>query len=87
MLSFHWQPTHSRGTLFTCGRARSRNPAGGKPAPGGPVPLSRESRVCRTTEEGGRQMRYRESDSPVVPKKAGNAAGGKGARHGSFSVN
>jgi len=51
--------------------------------PGGPVPLSRKSRVCRTTEEGGRQMRYRESDSPVVPKKAGNAAGGKGARHGS----
>jgi len=47
------------------------------------VPLSKESRVCRTTEEGGRQMRYRESDSPVVPEKAGNAAGGKGARHGS----
>jgi len=28
-------------------------------------------------------MRYRESDSPVVPEEAGNAAGGKGARHGS----
>jgi hypothetical protein len=28
-------------------------------------------------------MRYRESDSFVVPEKAGNAAGGKEATHGS----
>jgi hypothetical protein len=40
-------------------------------------------RVCRTTEEGGRQMRFRESDSLIVPVKAGNAAGGKEATHGS----
>ena len=35
-------------------------------------------RVCRTTEEGGRQIKHRESDSLVVPIEAGNAAGGKG---------
>jgi hypothetical protein len=46
------------------------------------VSLSKQ-RVCRTTEEGGRQMRHRESDSFVVPVKAGNAAGGKEATHGS----
>jgi hypothetical protein len=50
--------------------------------PGDPV-LSLEQRVCRTTEEGGRQMRHRESDSFIVPMKAGNAAGGKEATHGS----
>ena len=38
-------------------------------------------RVCRTTEEGGRQIKHRESDSLVVPMKAGNAAGGKEATH------
>ena len=38
--------------------------------------LSLEQRVCRTTEEGGRQMRHRESDSFIVPMKAGNAAAG-----------
>ena len=51
--------------------------------PGDPVPLSKLSRVCRTTEEGGRQMWHRESDSLIVPMKAGNAAGGKEATHGS----
>jgi hypothetical protein len=45
--------------------------------------LSLKQRVCRTTEEGGRQMRHRESDSFIVPMKAGNAAGGKEATHGS----
>jgi hypothetical protein len=50
--------------------------------PGRPC-ASLEQRVCRTTEEGGRQMRHRESDSLVVPMKAGNAAGGKEATHGS----
>ena len=45
--------------------------------------LSLEQRVCRTTEEGGRQMRRRESDSFIVPMKAGNAAGGKEVTHGS----
>lgn len=45
--------------------------------------LSLEQRVCRTTEEGGRQMRRRESDSFIVPMKAGNSAGGKEATHGS----
>ena len=29
--------------------------------------------------KGGRQMRQRESDSIIVPEKAGNAAGGKDA--------
>ena len=38
-------------------------------------------RVCRTTEEGGRQIKNRESDSLVAPIKAGNAAGGKEATH------
>ena len=50
--------------------------------PGDPMSLSKR-RVCRTTEEGGRQMRHRESDSFVVPVKAGNAAGGKETTHGS----
>jgi len=50
--------------------------------PGRPC-ASLKKRVCRTTEEGGRQMRHRESDSLVVPMKAGNAAGGKEATHGS----
>ena len=45
--------------------------------------LLKQKRVCRTTEEGGRQMRHRESDSLEVPEKAGNAAGGKEATHGS----
>ncbi len=39
--------------------------------------------VCRTTEEGERQMRRRESDGPIVLLIAGNAAVGKGATHGS----
>ena len=51
--------------------------------PGGPLFLSNEKRVCRTTEEGGRQIKHRDSDSLIVPLKAGNAAGGKGATHGS----
>jgi hypothetical protein len=51
--------------------------------PGGPALSPQEGGVCRTTEEGGRQMRCRESDGPVVPSRAGNAAGGKGATHGS----
>lgn len=42
-----------------------------------------KKRVCLTTEEGGRQIRHRESDSLKVPVKAGNAAGGKEATHGS----
>jgi hypothetical protein len=46
------------------------------------VSLSKQ-RVCRTTEEGGRQIRHRESDSLIVPVKAGNSAGGKEATHGS----
>jgi hypothetical protein len=51
--------------------------------PGRPCVSFESSRVCRTTEEGGRQMKHRESDSLVVPMKAGNAAGGKEATHGS----
>jgi len=51
--------------------------------PGRPCVSLRVRRVCRTTEEGGRQMKRRESDSLVVPVKAGNAAGGKEATHGS----
>jgi len=51
--------------------------------PGRPCVSLKIKRVCRTTEEGGRQMRRRESDSLVVPMKAGNAAGGKEATHGS----
>ena len=51
--------------------------------PGRPCVSFEVSRVCRTTEEGERQMRHRESDSFIVPKKAGNAAGGKEATHGS----
>jgi len=51
--------------------------------PGRPCVSFGASRVCWTTEEGERQIRYRESDSLVVPKKAGNAAGGKEATHGS----
>jgi hypothetical protein len=50
--------------------------------PGRPC-ISSDKGVCRTTEEGGRQMRCRESDSLIVPEKAGNAAGGKEATHGS----
>lgn len=51
--------------------------------PGRPCASFGVERVCRTTEEGGRQMWYRESDSLIVPVKAGNAAGGKEATHGS----
>ena len=51
--------------------------------PGRPCASLKGLRVCRTTEEGERQMSHRESDSLVVPKKAGNAAGGKEATHGS----
>ena len=47
--------------------------------PGRPCVSLGVKRVCRTTEEGGRQMRHRESDSLIVPVKAGNAAGGKEA--------
>ena len=51
--------------------------------PGRPWASLGTKRVCRTTEEGGRQMWHRESDSLVVPVKVGNAAGGKEATHGS----
>ncbi len=51
--------------------------------PGRPCVSFVVKRVCRTTEEGGRQMWHRESDSLIVPVKAGNAAGGKEATHGS----
>ena len=51
--------------------------------PGRPCVSLGTKRVCRTTEEGGRQMRPRESDSLIVPVKVGNAAGGKEATHGS----
>ncbi len=51
--------------------------------PGRPCASLEGKRVCRTTEEGGRQKRPRESDSLIVPVKAGNAAGGKEATHGS----
>ena len=51
--------------------------------PGRPCASLEGMRVCRTTEEGGRQMWHRESDSFIVPMKAGNAAGGKEATHGS----
>jgi len=51
--------------------------------PGRPCVSLGVMRVCRTTEEGGRQMRRRESDSFVVPEKAGNSAGGKEATYGS----
>lgn len=50
--------------------------------PGDSAPLPARG-VCRTTEEGERQMWRRESDGPIVPVKAGNAAGGKGATCGS----
>jgi hypothetical protein len=50
--------------------------------PGDPAFSSRRG-VCPTTEEGERQKRRRESDGFVVPMKAGNAAGGKEATHGS----
>ena len=46
-------------------------------------PHEKVGEVCRTIEEGGRKMRHRESDSLIVPVKAGNAAGGKEATHGS----
>jgi hypothetical protein len=49
--------------------------------PGRPCACFRKG-VCRTTEEGERQNRFRESDSLIVPVKAGNAAGGKEATHG-----
>jgi len=49
--------------------------------PGRPCVSLGIKRVCRTTEEGGRQMRHRESDSLILPVKAGNAAGGKEARN------
>jgi hypothetical protein len=42
-----------------------------------------QGEYARTTEEGERQMRGGESDSFVVPVKAGNAAGGKEATHDS----
>jgi hypothetical protein len=48
---------------------------------GDPEPAS-EMGVCLTTEEGGRQIRFRESDSLILPMKAGNAAGEKEATHG-----
>jgi len=51
--------------------------------PGRPCVCLVVKRVCRTPEEGGRQMWHRESDSLIVPVKAGNAAGGKEATHGS----
>jgi len=51
--------------------------------PGRPCVSLVMMRVCRTTEEGGRQMWHRESDNLVVPVKAGNAAGGKEVTHGS----
>jgi len=51
--------------------------------PGRPCVSFGVMRVCRTTEKGGRQIRHRESDSLVVPVKAGNAAGGKEATCGS----
>ena len=45
---------------------------------GDPAPLLKIlSRVCPTTEEGGRQTRCRESDDLVVSVKAGNSAGEK----------
>ncbi len=47
--------------------------------PGRPCVSFGVMRVCRTTEEGGRQIKHRESDSLVVSMKAGNAAGGKEA--------
>jgi hypothetical protein len=49
--------------------------------PGRPCASLVVKRVCRTTEEEGRQMKHRESDSLIIPKKAGNAAGGKEATH------
>jgi hypothetical protein len=51
--------------------------------PGRPRVSSRKGEYAGTTEEGERQMRRGESDSFVVPMKAGNAAGGKGATHDS----
>ncbi len=39
--------------------------------------LKLHSRVCPTTEEGGRQTRRRESDDLVVSVKASNSAGEK----------
>ena len=49
---------------------------------GDPAPLS-DMRVCRTTEEGERQIGCRESDNFVVSEKAGNAAGEKEVTCGS----
>ncbi|ANA39222.1 hypothetical protein A2G06_01135 [Geobacter anodireducens] len=48
-----------------------------------PPRLFPQGEYAGTTEEGERQMRRGESDGPVVPVKAGNAAGGKGATHDS----
>ena len=45
--------------------------------PGRPRVSSRKGEYAGTTEEGERQMSRGESDGPVVPMKAGNAAGGK----------
>jgi hypothetical protein len=52
--------------------------------PGRPCASSREGSMPKPTEEGDRQMgSSRESDGSVVPMKAGNVAGGKGATYGS----
>ena len=50
--------------------------------PGRPYVSFRMLRVCRTTEEGERQIGRRESDNLVVSVKAGNAAGEKEVTHG-----
>jgi hypothetical protein len=52
-------------------------------APGRPHAFSMQMEYADTTEEGERQTGCGESDGLIVPKKAGNAAGGKEATHGS----
>ncbi len=46
---------------------------------GGPALSFREESMPDDRKKGGRQTRCRESDRLIVPKKAGNAAGGKEA--------
>ena len=44
--------------------------------------LEKRSRVCFINRKEEGQMKYRQSDSFIVPKKVGNATGGKEAIYG-----
>jgi hypothetical protein len=51
---------------------------GNRREPGRAYEISKGSRVCRTRDNKPRKTKVsRQSDNGVVPKKAGNAAGGK----------